>query len=212
MSSQAFHRTPCGHVRKITVSERLELRHIELFDLIAQDRYQDEYLQRSRQKSTQNWTFEEPKENFKHTRCYCSCSLGMSRLDQQPLHARYSGPSSNKYRPEEKSWLWKSAETGAQKQEREPDRALDQNQAGGEHETGEIRRPGKVPMLLGVKTKLCGEIKNQQRTPCAEVKNWERTLGLSGSQKKITSFRKPTWAARAAKICACENEGRARKI
>jgi hypothetical protein len=40
MSSHALHRTPCGHVQKTTVWERLELGNLEIFDPVAQESYQ----------------------------------------------------------------------------------------------------------------------------------------------------------------------------
>jgi hypothetical protein len=40
ISSQTFHRTPGGHIRKITVGERFEPRILESFDLATQELYQ----------------------------------------------------------------------------------------------------------------------------------------------------------------------------
>jgi hypothetical protein len=37
-SSQAFHRTPCGWVRGTAVREQFELKNLELFDPVAQDK------------------------------------------------------------------------------------------------------------------------------------------------------------------------------
>jgi hypothetical protein len=39
ISSQAFHRTPAGHLRKITTGEQFEPRIIESFDLATQESY-----------------------------------------------------------------------------------------------------------------------------------------------------------------------------
>jgi hypothetical protein len=47
MSSQAFHRTPGGRVREITVGERFELDNLELFDPAAREYDRDEFLQQS---------------------------------------------------------------------------------------------------------------------------------------------------------------------
>jgi hypothetical protein len=40
ISSQIFHRTPGGHIQKITVGERFELRIFESFHLVTQELYQ----------------------------------------------------------------------------------------------------------------------------------------------------------------------------
>jgi hypothetical protein len=39
MSSQAFHRTPGGRVREITVGERFEPRILKSFDPVTQEQY-----------------------------------------------------------------------------------------------------------------------------------------------------------------------------
>jgi hypothetical protein len=39
ISSQAFHRTPAGHIQKITAGERFEPRILESFDPITQELY-----------------------------------------------------------------------------------------------------------------------------------------------------------------------------
>jgi hypothetical protein len=38
-SHQAFHQAPCGYVQETTTWEQLELRKLELFDLVAQEQY-----------------------------------------------------------------------------------------------------------------------------------------------------------------------------
>jgi hypothetical protein len=37
ITSQVFHRTPGGHVQKITVGEKIEPQILELFNLVAQE-------------------------------------------------------------------------------------------------------------------------------------------------------------------------------
>jgi hypothetical protein len=49
MSSQAFHRTPCGRVQETTVWEWLELGNLEFFDPVAREYDRDKFLQQFNQ-------------------------------------------------------------------------------------------------------------------------------------------------------------------
>jgi hypothetical protein len=45
ISSQAFHQTPGGRIREITIWVQLELENLEFFDPAAQEQHRDEFLQ-----------------------------------------------------------------------------------------------------------------------------------------------------------------------
>jgi hypothetical protein len=82
ISSQSFHRTPDGRVRKITVEVQFEPRNLESFDPVTQELYQTSPYKNSHKNP------QEQSENFNNSRCFCSClSLRMGEQTTQQHRA-----------------------------------------------------------------------------------------------------------------------------